>query len=203
MEARMAVQQPQNDLALIRRLMDEGQRAVRGDGTHFIGWGLAAAVGLVLTDLAITGRVGISVGWVWVIVLLCGWGFSLWAGWTAHETARVSTAAGRLLTGSWAGTGIGLTLLVALSLSRGVVPPAALSGIVAVLLGTGFFASSFLIGSWMTYLAIAWWSGGAALLVWPTRHAPLVLGAMLLLFQVLPGVALFTRTRSRGPSLER
>jgi hypothetical protein len=197
----MAELRPQNDLALIRRLMDEGQRSVRDDGSHFIGWGLAAVVGLVLTDLATTGTLEIPIALVWLPVLVGGWIFSLRAGRRAHATARVVTAAGRLLAGVWIGTGIGITLLTALSLSGSGIPPVALGGIVAVLLGTGFFASGFVIGGWMTYLALAWWIGGAALLMWPTRHAPLLLAAMLLLLQVLPGMILFARARREDATL--
>lgn len=186
---------PEAELAAIRSLMDETRHAVHENGKHFIAWGVLMCVALVATYLLVSRDAYGLIVVVWPVVIAVGWIFSLRAGRVDYVRAPVRTLGDRILSAIWVGFGITATLLGLLGLLVGTVPPEALSGVMAVLLGGAFFTSGFLQGlHWLRLVALGWWIGGAAMLWWPGLHTLLILAGMAVLLQVVPGLALRART---------
>lgn len=195
----MDERQPEVELAAIRRLMEETRHAVHENGKHFIAWGVLMCVALVATYVLVSRAAYGAVAVVWPVAIAIGWIFSLRAGRVDYLRAPVRTLGDRILSAIWVGFGITATLLGLLGPLAGTVPPEALSGLMAALIGGAFFTSGFLQGlHWLRLVALAWWTGGAAMLWWPGLHTLLVLAGMVLLLQVLPGLAL--RARSPRPA---
>lgn len=187
----------ERDLATIRRLMEESQHGVPGAGKQFIIWGLVVTAAVLLTYAALRGA-PISIALVWAVSLATGWGLSLLVGWREAVRAPVQTLLARVAASIWIGCGITATLMSALGLATGAIPPQALPGAISLVIATGYFASSFAYRSAaLRLLAAAWWLAGAGMLLWPSPAALLVMAGLLVTLQVLPGVLLSRRAQLR------
>ncbi len=188
--------QPEQDLAFIRRLMDETQQTVADNGSHFLVWGLLAPVGLVLTWLYAEGRPVADPRLVWGAVLVVGWGLSLWLGMRGSGRARVRTGGRRVLGVVWLSCAVTMTLVALAGLLGSVVPMESLAGLMAALMGLGIVATGVLTGTrWLAGVGGAWWAGAGVMLFVPGTYVLLLLAAMALLLELVPGMLLYTRSR--------
>lgn len=188
----------QQDLAVIRRLMEESQTAVAEDGRYFLLWGVLCALGLLGTWAAVLGALALDPLWLWATLVGLGWIGSFWMGVRSGRRARVRGLGGRLIAVVWFACGVTLTLIAAAGLLGGVVPVQALSGLVAVVLAGGFLASAALTGQrWLGAIAAAWWLGGGVMLFFPGLYTLPLLAAMAIALQVVPGLVLRRQARRR------
>ncbi|HWK89757.1 MAG TPA: hypothetical protein VNP72_07170 [Longimicrobium sp.] len=188
--------QAREDLAAIRRLMEGGQRVVNHAGPHFVAWGLLTSAALVLTY--VLGRDGDArlISWMWAAAVGLGWLASIGLTVSGVRRAPVSSASGRLLGGLWIGTGVTLTLLGFAGPAGGALHWSGLTGVLAAVLGTGFFATGLVAGSrWIQAAGGAWWAGSLFMLLWPGPHGLLVTAALTLVLQTIPGLVLMLRAR--------
>jgi hypothetical protein len=188
--------QAREDLAAIRRLMEDGQRVVNTAGPHFVAWGLLTSAALAATYvLAGRGETRL-ITWVWAAAVGLGWLASLALTISEGRRERVRSATGRILGGVWTGTGVTMMLLGFAAPAGGGVDTAAITGVLAAVLGGGFFATGLLVGSrWMQAAAVVWWAGALLMLLWPGAHGLLVTAALVLILQTLPGLWLTLRAR--------
>lgn len=186
----------ERDLAKIRSIMEEGRRTVYEGGRHYILWGILMAAALMTTYAAVLYAWPDWTALVWPVAVGLGWAGSMWIGYTDHARAPVHTLAGRVLGAIWIGFGITATIIGFAGPGTGAINIEALAGVMAVLLGSGYFASSFLYGfGWVRWLSVAWWAGGVAMMVWPGAHTLPALAAMMILLQVVPGLVFYSRQR--------
>jgi hypothetical protein len=188
--------QAREDLAVIRRLMEDGRRVVNTAGPHFVAWGVLTSAALAATYvLGGRGETGL-ITWAWGVAVALGWLASAALTVAQGRRERVRPGTGRILGGVWTGTGVTMMLLGFAAPAGGVVDPAALTGVLAAVLGGGFFATGLLVGSrWMQAAAVAWWAGALLMLLWPGRHGLLLTAALVLGLQTLPGIWLTVRAR--------
>ena len=185
-----------DDLAVVRQLMEERAAGVHESGTHYVLWGLVIAAGLVLTYGAL-GRAEPAIPWIWGTCLAVGWIAAWWLGARDAAEAPVVSLVSRTRTGIWVGCGVGMSILGLLGYYTGAVRPGGLPGVIAVVMGVGYFASSFAYRSRaMRVLGGAWWLSAVGLFLWPGPHALLVLAGLLVAFQVVPGVVFYRRARA-------
>lgn len=186
----------EQDLALIRRLMEESRRDVVDRGRHFLIWGPLSAAGLVMTYLAATGALGVNPVSVWLVVLAIGWTGSFVVGWRDGRRARVRTVGGRLLSGVWISAGGTLTVVALAGMFGPLVDVRALPGLLSVVIALPVLLTALLTGErWLVAVAAGWWSGGAVMLFAPGLYTLLLMAAMALLLMVVPGVVLHARSR--------
>lgn len=187
----MSTRDPYEDLAMIRRLMEESREIACGHGKHLVAWGILMAGALVATYVALATAASLPLGWIWGIAIAAGWAYSLRAGTRDARRAPVRTVAGRLLGSIWLGFGITGTVFAVLGLYTPAIPAEALGGTMAALLGFAFFASGAVAGSaWLRYLAAGWWAGSVVMFLWPGAHTLPLMAAMIVLLQVIPGVVI-------------
>jgi hypothetical protein len=188
--------QAREDLAIIRRLMEDGNRVVNTAGPHFVAWGVLTSAALVATYvLGIRGDVR-PITWVWIIAIGLGWISSLAMMMAYGRRERVRSATARILGGTWTGVGVTLMLLGFAGPAGGGVRPEAITAVLAPVLGSGFFGTGLLLGSrWMQGAAGVWWAGALFMLLWPGPHGLLVTAGLVLVLQTLPGIWLMLRAR--------
>ncbi len=191
---------PGEDLALIRRLMEDTHGVVAEASAHFVVWGSLVTAALLVTWSAGRGAADIDLGWMWAIAITLGWVFSIAYG-SWRETRRgITTLSGRVLAGIWVGQGIALTLLSFLGLATGVLEAGSVNGVFAAVFGAACFATGFLGRlTWLRWAAVAWWAGAAAMLLRPGLHTYPLTAGLLLALVVVPGASLALRSRT-GPA---
>lgn len=188
--------EPGEDLAVIRRLMEDSHRVVHDNGAYFLVWGVLATVGLVLTYLAVVGAVALEPRWSWGGVLVVGWGLSMWLGWRGHTRSRVRTVGRRYLGVLWLTCAVTLTVVSVAAFAGAVVSANALPGLVSVVIAMPFAGTSVLTGErWVGVVAAGWWLGGAVMLVVPGLYTLPMLALMTLLLEVVPGVVFYRRSK--------
>ena len=186
-----------SEIAMIRRLMQDSQGAVYDGRGHFILWGSISALGLALTYAYAVGRPVPDPRLVWLVGLVLGWSGSVVLGVRGRARARVHTHASRLLGWLWISCAATMTLIGTAGLFGDVVPVQALPGVVAAVLAVGVLATGLLTGhAWLRWVAAGWWAGAAVMLFRPGLYALLLLAAMALLLEVVPGLVLLTRKRA-------
>lgn len=186
----------QQDLALIRRIMEDSRREVVDRGKHFLIWGGIGFLGSAATYLHLIGVLALTPTWIWGALLLAGWAGSTAVGIRDGRTSRVRTLGRRLLTVVWVASAVSLTLVAVAGMVGPLVPPSTLSGLTSTIIGAPVMVTAVLTGErWLKAVAVGWWSGGAVMLFVPGFYTLLLMGGMSLALLAGPGAVLFARSR--------
>jgi hypothetical protein len=189
-------QRAEQDLALIRWLMEESRREVVDRGKHFMIWGLVTTAGLAGTYAALAGWWAVAPRWTWTVLVVAGWVASFGVGLRDGRGARVRTLGRRVLGGIWLSTGVTLTLLGVAGLFGGVVPQPALPGVMSAVMGGAVLSTSVLMGDrWLGWVGAGWWVGALWMLFVPGVHTIPVMALMAVGLMVVPGAVLNARSR--------
>ena len=192
---------PEDDLAVIRRLMEGARESTSYNGSYLILWGCLLAAAETVTHLEGVGVVVVSLNLVWAVAVGTGFALSVLLGHRSWLRAPVNSLVDRMLAAIWVGCAIGLTLVGFLG-NGGSIPRFTAPGLSAVFFGSAFFACSFLPGrTAFLLLAAVWWAIGSALLIWPFSGSGLIVAAALILFLAVPGLVI--RIRGGRPAESR
>ncbi|HPE36396.1 MAG TPA: hypothetical protein PK625_04545 [Spirochaetales bacterium] len=176
-------------IALIEDMLAAGRQRFVEDGTIYVLWGCVAVAGSFLhwllarlTGLAWIGPVVWGVGFVVGIVL---------AGLiSSRRQRRARGIMDNIVLGVWIGMYISLALTMALAF-MGMIPFTAYISLLCVLLGFGYWAVSQAVQfPTMRLLAVGWWAGGIACALVPGLWPVLVLNVLVLVCEILPGLAM-------------
>jgi hypothetical protein len=193
-----------DELAAIRRMMDDAQHATEDNGKYFVTWGGLTSVGLLATYVAVVRKAPFPALWVaWAVLVALGWILSVRWGQRDEARARARTIASTMVAESWAGIGIAVTVLVFAGAASGTIPPQALPGVVSALIGAGTFASASVYRQLpLRVIALLWWAGALVMLLRPGVYSILLMGALVLALLVGPGLLLWMRARAAERSAD-
>jgi hypothetical protein len=184
------------DLALIRRMMQESRREVVDRGKHFLIWGVIGTVGAILTYARAVEWTALNTGWLWLGLLVVGWTLSTVVARRDAREAPVWSVASRLLAAVWICSAITITLISLAGLFGGGLDYRSLPGLLSIMLGAPVVVTGVLTGEgWLKAVGVGWWIGGALLLFVPGLYTLLVMAGMSLLLLAVPGGVLFSRSR--------
>ena len=190
------------DIAFIRRAIEEGGAYAAGCSPDMLVWGVVIAIGYLGTYGFVRGWLQITPNILWAACIGLPWLYSLrrLPGRAAGEKP-VRGPMAQALAMLWLGIGIFLTTLAVATMGSGEARAGWFSAAVAGAIGVGFFASSWLANlPWLRWVALGWWAGELALFALRHDAAALPLAAVLnLLLLAGPGLVLLkTRARRRA-----
>ena len=190
------------DIAFIRRTIEQGRRIAGAWSPDMLVWGIAIALGYFGTYARVRGYWTTDPNWLWVACILLPWAYSL-RRLPARLFARAPDALAerRLaspLTMLWFACGIFLTILGLAVIASGERNAWWINPAAAGVMGIGFFVSSFLSNVvWLRWVGIAWWAGELAAFALRQRAEGLLLaGVLMLALLALPGVILMRGRRA-------
>lgn len=196
--------EPAEDLAMIRRLMEQNRGVIHGTAAHYLLWGVLVTAGLLATWASVQGRLGIEVAWIWPVTIGAGWLASMWIGYRQDRAAPVNTPAGRVMSAIWIGAGVAMTLLGFVGLYSGELGPNAMLASLSAVMGAAYFASGALHGSaWPRLVAAGWWAGSVAIFLWPGVHSLLVMAGLMVFFHLVPGLVVYRSGRTASTAAGR
>lgn len=132
---------PAEDLAYLRALAEQGQRAVSLSGSYLLLWGVLIA-GAYLNHYWATESQQIGLGYL--AMALVGWAGSMLLGWREGRSKQVSGMAGRVYSYVFIGAGLILTIFaVGASLSP-VIPGQAIMVVAALVIGSCFMVTGLI-----------------------------------------------------------
>lgn len=195
----MSERSAQEDLEMIRRLMEQGRATVEAGAPHYVVWGTFVTAALLAEWGRATGLVEVDALWVWAGLVGAGWVTSVVVGARSAREAPVRTAGGRALVGIWVGTGVTLTLAGFVGVGTGALAGRGMLGLTAAALGGAVFATSFVHDSGLIRAAaVAWWAGAGVLFAWSHPGAILLLAGLTVALLLLPGAWLLARRDATG-----
>ena len=185
------------DIAFIRRAIEEGGAYATACSPDMLVWGVAIAVGYIGAYAFIRGWSPVPPNGVWAVCIGLPWLYSLRRqfarlfGGSPPPRGPMAQALGML----WLGCGIFLTIMGFAAAWTGAIREGWFDAVVAGVMGIAFFASARLTNlSWLRWVALAWWLGELA--IFSLRHhverLPLSAALMLLLLAG-PGLILLQR----------
>lgn len=200
----MIEDQAREDIAFIRRAIEEGGAYASAGSPDMLVWGIAVAFGYFGTYGFIRGWSPVPPDPLWAASLGLPWLYSLRRLFRRVFGRRIGTPArgpmARALSMLWLGCGVFLTTLGIAAMVTGEARAGWFNPVVAGVMGIAFFASAALSNlPWLRWIAIAWWLGELA--VFALRHQPeaLPLSAILMLALLAgPGLVLLQRRARRG-----
>ena len=197
----MIEDQAREDIAFIRRSIEEGAAYATASSPAMLVWGVALAIGFLDTYGFVRGWSPVAPGAVWAACLGLPWLFSLRRV-AIGLTGRAVRARGPMaqaLAMLWLGCSIFLTALGIAVMVTGERGSGWVNAVVAGVMGVGFFASASLTRlPWLRWVAIAWWLGALALFALRHRVEALPLSAALMLLLLAgPGYVLMLRRTRR------
>jgi hypothetical protein len=185
------------DIAFIRRAIEEGGAYATASSPDMLVWGIAVAIGYLGTYGFIRGWSPIAPGSLWAACLGLPWLFSLrrMARALAGREVPAKGPMAQALAMLWLGCGVFLTTLAIATMATGEARNGWCDAVVAGVMGIGFFASASLTRlPWLRWVGIAWWLGELALFALRHRAEALPLAAALMLLLLAgPGYVLMAR----------
>ena len=198
----MIEDQAREDIALIRRVIEDGAAYATAGSPDMLVWGIAVAIGYLGTYACIRGWSPVTPGPLWAACLGLPWLFSLRrvATGLAGRKVRARGPMAQALAMLWFGCGIFLTILAIAVMATDEGRNGWCNAVVAGVMGIGFFATASLTRlAWLRCVAIAWWAGELALFALRHRLEALPLAAaQMLLLLAGPGYVLMSRYARRA-----
>jgi hypothetical protein len=190
----------EDDIAFIRRTVEEGRSYARGRSPDLMVWGLFMTVGYLGTYAYVLRRSPLTPEWLWPVCVVLPWIYSLrhiflrrFAGTSARARAPMAQALSML----WLGCGISIAVLAVTA--NWTIPTHApwFDSAVAAILAIAFFAGATLCNlGWMRAVAVGWWI--AVPVMFALRNSILVLpagAAFMFLLLAGPGAILLSGAR--------
>jgi hypothetical protein len=181
-----------DDIAFIRRTIEDGRAYATTRSPDMMVWGVAVAIAYLGTYARARGWLDLPEGWIWAVCIGLPWAYSLQRIFRVaadRAPARPMTQALRML---WLGCGIFITTFALAAAWTGDNRQGWADIFSTAILGIGFFASASLCNlPWMRWVAGGWWLGFIA--TFALRHHLEVLplsAALMLLLLALPGLVL-------------
>jgi hypothetical protein len=198
----MIEDQAREDIAFIRRAIEEGGAYATASSPDMLVWGIAVAIGYLGTYGFIRGWSPVAPHALWAGCLGLPWLFSL------RRVARglygrkvpAHGPMAQALAMLWLGCGVFLTTLGIAVMATDEARSGWCDAVVAGVMGIGFFASAWLTRlPWLRWVGIAWWAGELALFALRHRVEALPLAAALMLLLLAgPGYILWSRRSGRA-----
>ncbi|MHB8336109.1 MAG: hypothetical protein ACYDEE_01680 [Ignavibacteriaceae bacterium] len=183
-----------DDIKFIKKIIDDSKRTTIDNGMGYVFWGIIVTIGLLSNYIMVLLNIKISFIWVWVILIGFGWAYSIISYFSRKSKPRIRTYAGNLLRSIWLSCGIAMTLVGFIGVFSGAIDGDFVSPIISVILGVGFMLSGFVYDlKWVRNLSIGWWIGATVMFVYPGLHSILIMGFMMLAFQVTPGLIIYNK----------
>jgi hypothetical protein len=189
------------DIAFIRRSIEQGRRIAGAWSPDMLVWGIAIALGYFGTYARVRGYWTINPDWLWLACILLPWAYSL-RRLHARLFGRAPDAPAERRLASplamlWFACGIFLTILGLAAIFSGERNPWWINPAASGVMGIGFFVSSYLSNVvWLRWIGVAWWAGELAAFALRDRPEGLLLaGALMLALLALPGLILMRGRR--------
>jgi hypothetical protein len=191
------------DIAYIKKILEETQQKVVENGSMLILWGIIIVIGQTLTYTLIKlVESGKYVGDYCGVTVL--WGVLFFAGWIVSflKFRKQSNRKGsgsfvqRTFRSVWASSCIGIAIFLFTSLLTGNLDGNLINPIISVFIGGSYFICANLFEQfWFKILACGWWCGAIIMFVFPGLHSFLIFSILVVSFLIIPGIVLYRKSR--------
>jgi len=191
-------QSAQENLAYIRRVMEETRSLAMDFSYYFILFGAIVIFGTVTSYLLVAVSRWPLIPWMWVLVMGSGMVVAMFR--SRRIDRQVNSLIRRLLVATWV---MVLVMVVVLCLSFGLVGLLSLSialAITSASIGMGYTISAVIGNSLVVgLLSLPWWIGGILIPLAGDWYGPAIVGVLTLFFELIPGIVMKRRSVDGTP----
>jgi hypothetical protein len=185
------------EIALIKRVIDESRRFTFDNGKYYLLWGILVTISIFIDySMLFTISTGLSVWWLWIITMGIGWVISII--FAIREPSKpVSWPIGaKLVAFVWASCGIASTILGFIGPLSGALQFWAICPAIAAIMGAAYTISSLIYRlKWVTLVGIGWWIGSVCMFSVGGINTLPIFGTMMILFHIIPGFVFYRSSR--------
>ncbi len=181
------------EIALIRRVMEESRRFTFDNGKYYLTWGVLITAAIFAEYGAIlTGKESFSV-WIWVISIGLGWLISMIMGMREPSKPDGWPIGAKLIGLIWVSSGVSMTIIGFVAPYSGALHAWAICPAIATVMGGAYTISSLVYRmKWVTMVGVAWWVGGLVMFEVRGIETLPIFGGMMIFFQIVPAIAFYT-----------
>lgn len=186
--------QAQEELAFIKKVMEDSQRTMLDNGKQYVLWSVLVLLGIAAKYVLDGAGVVFNPAWLWVPIIAVGWLVSFLLKHSTYAEIRVKTFGQRTLEAVWTGWGVAIPILTLVGFFSGAIESWAIAPVVATLFGSACLTAGLITtNAWLRNTAILWWGGAVVMFLAPSEYSPLVLAGMFVLLQLIPGIVLYRK----------
>ncbi len=197
----------EDDLKVIRSVMEACARKQQDSGIYYILWGSLIPAMTAVTYVLVSLKKFRFIGPVWGISMILGVAAGILIG--IKRRKRVPSRADRFHSAIWLAAGGSICVIFLLGylpfFSAGrSIPLNILMMMLSFLLANAIFVSGTLSAAGvLKFSAAGWWIAGIICFFMPQYRAPIVVAAATLLFELIPGIVLDRRYRNERLRLQK
>ena len=188
------------EIALIKRVIEESRRFTFDNGKYYLLWGALITIAIFAEyGIILTNNGGMPECWLWVATIGIGWVISIVFG--IREPSRPAgwPVGAKLVALVWASCGVAMTIIGFIGPLSGALHSWAICPAMAAMMGAAYTISSLVYRlRWVTLVGIAWWIGSLCMFAIRGINTLPIFGSMMILFQIIPGLV-FYRSSKRKP----
>ncbi len=180
------------EIALIRRVMDESRRFTSDSGKYYIMWGIIIAVAIFAQyAVNLTQNESLSV-WIWAVAIGLGVIVSVFFGMREGSTGASWPVGAKLIALIWGSSFVSMILIGVIGPLTGALRSWAICPAMAAIMGSAYIISSLAYRmKWVAMVGTAWWLG-SLVMFWIHGIATLpIYGVMMIFFEIVPGLVFY------------
>ena len=191
------IKKAEEEISVIKKIMEDSKKAIVYNGWHYIYWGAIVTAALITNYLMVLNRVSVnSQGMLWFISMTAAAILEGIIERRRDKQIKVKTFAGKLLNTLWSASGICMFILGFAGTISGAYNAIMIFPLISIVLGSAYLISGVIQQvKWLSVISLFWWGGALVLLLLPGIHSMLVFAAMIMCFQVTPGVIMFVQSK--------
>jgi len=186
------------ELSFIKKVMEDSQRVQFENGKILIVWSLFALFAVAAKVFKDVVGLKTSSLIIYVPIILIGCIYAVYSKKRAYSRMGGTTYATKSMESVWVAFLISTFILCIVGCASGGIPPMAVAPAIAVLFGFNQYISGVLSNRrWISILACGWWIASVIMFLRPGEHAVILIGILLILFQLIPGILVYRTWKKR------
>jgi hypothetical protein len=188
----MNKKQAYEELAFIKKLMEDSQKALMDNGKFFIILTFFALLGVTIKIFKDLIGLKINNLYIYIPLVAIGLTFAIFYKTRVYAKMGGKTYASKVMDGIWIAFLISTSILSIIGYASGGIRPTAVAPVISVLFGINQYLSGLVLNlRWISSMAYGWWISSICMFLWPGEHSVILIGILLILFQLIPGIFLF------------
>ena len=193
----MDQQTAQQELAFVKKVIDDSRKLLIYDGKDMIVWGGLVTLGMLLMFGKFHLEVGPPVFLTWIVLIGAGWLYSMWRGMKMKNTHRVTTFSGKMMGTIWLASGLCMTIVGFGFTASGLIAGWAINPVISLFMGLAYFSSATILGMRYLYVAgFSWWIAALVMAFWTGPHTFLIFAALMIAFHIVPGIIFYNKWKA-------
>ncbi|HRJ86803.1 MAG TPA: hypothetical protein PK753_14105 [Ignavibacteria bacterium] len=192
------ISQTENELLIIKKIVQDSRNAVADKGWHYIYWGVIVTIALLINYWMVISNISMNYqGMLWFISMISASLIEMIIVKRTEKDIKEKTFSGRLLSTLWGTSGVCMFMFGFIGTLSGAYNPIYIFPVLSAVLGAVYYISGTIQQiSWLKYITFGWWTGSLLMFIFPGVNSIIIFAAMIVFFQIIPGLILHRKWKA-------